>query len=60
MVTPYGGGDSPVTIQLSINIQGNATPETVEALQAKSEDIARLVQEAMLNMMADQKRRAMA
>ena len=60
MVTPYGGGDSPVTIQLSINIQGNATPETVEALQAQSEDIARLVQEAMLNMMADQKRRAMA
>ena len=60
MATPYGSGDSPVTIQLSINIQGNATPETVEALQAQSEDIARLVQEAMLNMMADQKRRAMA
>ena len=60
MVTPYSGGSSPVTIQLTINIQGNATPETVEALQAQGEDIAQLVQEALLNIIDDQKRRAMA
>lgn len=60
MVTPYGGGDSPVTIQLSINIQGNATPETVEALQAQGEDMAQKIREILMDMMDDRKRRAMA
>lgn len=61
MVTPISsGGNSPVTIQVSFNIQGNATPETVESLRMFGDDFAERVWEVVSNKMTDQTRRAMA
>lgn len=60
MIAPYGGGNSPVTIKVSFNIQGNATPETVESLRMFGDDFAERVWEVVSNKMTDQARRAMA
>ena len=60
MIAPYGGGNSPVTIKVSFNIQGDATPETVESLRMFGDDFAERVWEVVSNKMTDQARRAMA
>ena len=62
LVAPVGGGESgsPVSIQISFNIQGNATPETVASLQEFGDDFAQRVQDVVSGMLADRERLRMA
>ena len=62
LVAPVTGSESgsPVSIQISFNIQGNATPETVASLQEFGDDFAQRVQDVVSGMLADRERRRMA
>ena len=61
LVAPVGGADnSPVSIQVSFNIQGNATPGTVASLREFGYDFAQRVQDVVSGMLADRERRRMA
>ncbi len=62
LVAPVTGSESgsPVSIQVSFNIQGNATPETVASLQEFGDDFAQRVQDVVSGMLADRERLRMA
>lgn len=53
-----GGGGSP-SISLVVQVQGNATTETVDALSAKAQDIVYMVLDAIDERNEDEKRCAM-
>lgn len=53
-----GGGGSP-SINLVVQVQGNATTETVDALSAKAQDIVNMVLDAIDERQEDEKRCSM-
>lgn len=53
-----GGGNSP-SISVVVQVQGNATAETVDALSAKAQDIVNMVLDAIDERQEDEKRCSM-
>ena len=58
LVPPAGGANSPVTIQVSFNIQGTASPETVASLQEFGSEFAEHVLDIIEQHDIDVARRA--
>lgn len=58
LVPPAGGANSPVTIQVSFNIQGTASPETVASLQEFGSEFAEYVLDIIEQHDIDVARRA--
>ncbi|RGE66689.1 phage tail tape measure protein [Anaerotruncus colihominis] len=58
LVPPAGGANSPVTIQVSFNIQGTASPETVASLQEFGSEFAEHVLDVIEQHNIDVTRRA--
>lgn len=58
LVPPAGGANSPVTIQVSFNIQGTASPETVASLQEFGSEFAEHVLDVIEQHNIDVARRA--
>ena len=58
LVPPAGGANSPVTIQVSFNIQGTASPETVASLQEFGSEFAEHVLDIIEQRDIDVARRA--
>lgn len=58
LVPPAGGANSPVTIQVSFNIQGTASPETVASLQEFGSEFAEHVLDFIEQHNIDVTRRA--
>ena len=56
-ISAVGGGNSPVSIQITFDINGNATPETVESLRAYGDDFADRVLEVLADAGVDVARR---
>lgn len=58
LIPPAGGANSPVTIQVSFNIQGTASPETVASLQEFGSEFAEHVLDIIEQHDIDVARRA--
>ena len=58
LVPPAGDANSPVTIQVSFNIQGTASPETVASLQEFGSEFAEHVLDIIEQHDIDVARRA--
>lgn len=56
---PAGGGGGYPPITLTVQVQGNATTETVDALSAKAQDIVNMVLDALDERTEDEKRCSM-